>query len=155
MPRCQTASSHDVCSLCVPGHAADRPRQSLRCVRALSFIFEAFAALRPVVSCYNTAPKFTIGKSLIGVRSLRASGASWLCRIRSDEAADPLANNPGPQYLVPSTMPGSRDSSPWPHRVLSFSGPRGIHLVIRPYGRTQECFRELCEGQPCFLALGT
>ncbi|CAE7564632.1 unnamed protein product [Symbiodinium sp. CCMP2592] len=45
-------------------------------------------------ACYNTAPKFTIGKSLIG-------------------AADPLANNPGPQYLVPSTMNPSGHPTVW------------------------------------------
>ena len=36
-----------------------------------------------LVSCYNTAPKFTIGKSLIGVQSLRASGAAVIHRERS------------------------------------------------------------------------
>lgn len=36
-------------------------------------------------ACYGTAPKFSIGKTLIGVK-------------------DPLADNPGPHYLVPSTM---------------------------------------------------
>eukprot|EP00439_Symbiodinium_sp_Y106_P040411 s901_g4.t4 len=52
-------------------------------------------------ACYNTAPKFTIGKSLIG-------------------AADPLANNPGPQYLVPSTMNPSGHPTIWKNSGAKF-----------------------------------
>ncbi|CAE7745138.1 unnamed protein product [Symbiodinium sp. CCMP2456] len=52
-------------------------------------------------ACYNTAPKFTIGKSLIG-------------------AADPLANNPGPQYLVPSTMNPSGHPTIWKNSGATF-----------------------------------
>lgn len=85
--------------------------------------------------CYGTAPKFSIGKTLIGVGDLRNIPA---VRYRQPspasnyntsevglvvtppghegvfpskvEVKDPLADNPGPHYLVPSTMPAPQFS---------------------------------------------
>ncbi|CAJ1339300.1 unnamed protein product [Effrenium voratum] len=52
-------------------------------------------------ACYNSAPKVTFGKTLIGVK-------------------DPLADNPGPQYLVPSTMQTSGHPTIWKHAGFKF-----------------------------------
>lgn len=52
-------------------------------------------------ACYGSAPKFSIGKTLIG-------------------AKDPLADNPGPHYLVPSTMDPKGHPTIWKNAGCRF-----------------------------------
>ena len=62
--------------------------------------------------CYGTAPKFSIGKTLIGARGLGQGNMQRIFPWKNGglsisftaQVKDPLAENPGPQYLVPSTM---------------------------------------------------
>ncbi|CAJ1405202.1 unnamed protein product [Effrenium voratum] len=63
-------------------------------------------------ACYNSAPKVTFGKTLIGVK-------------------DPLADNPGPQYLVPSTMQTSGHPTIWKHAGASSLAPRHCKSLTR------------------------